>query len=125
MENSLAREMTMAEAKIQYDERVKRVLAEKEILAWILKNVTSEFSEMSIEKIKPLIEGEPKISVVKVNPGETNIKSIFSGKEKRRITGLSNEDKVPEEGTVLYDIRFEAFYPLEEKYIKVIINVEA
>lgn len=134
MENSLARELTIAESKIQYDEQVKKVLAEKEILAWILKNVTKEFSDMSIEKIQTLIEDEPKISEVRVNPGETNAEVCRAGGEvciaerdekRSRITGLSNEDKVPEEGVIYYDIRFQAFYPLESRYVKVIMNVEA
>ena len=37
MKNELARELSLAEGKIQYDNSVKRVLANKRILAWILK----------------------------------------------------------------------------------------
>ena len=43
MKNELARELSLAEGKIQYDNSVKRVLANKRILAWILKYVTEEF----------------------------------------------------------------------------------
>ena len=44
MKNELARELSLAEGKIQYDNSVKRVLANKRILAWILKYVTEEFA---------------------------------------------------------------------------------
>ena len=39
------------------------------------------------------IEGEPEISKVKVNPGETNV----LGNSQRKIVGAKNEDKVPNE----------------------------
>ena len=37
MKNELARDLSLAEGKNQYDNHVKRVLANKIILAWILK----------------------------------------------------------------------------------------
>lgn len=100
--------------KSQYDTQVKMLLAEKIILAWILKYSAAEFQECSIEEIVSLIEGDPQVSEVPVAPGLTT----------DRITGMSTEDAVPFEGRVTYDIRFHAFTPGHER-MKLIINVEA
>lgn len=117
MENSLVRDLNVAGAKVEYDENIKNILSDKEILAWILKNTTTEFSDLEIDKIIECIEGEPEISSVKLNPGETNA--------VRKITGNKNEDKIPNEGTIYYDIRFYAYVPIEGKRIKIILNLEA
>ena len=61
MKNELARELSLAEGKIQYDNSVKRVLANKRILAWILKYVTEEFAGMSVDEIKTCIGSDIKI----------------------------------------------------------------
>lgn len=57
----------------------------------------------------------PEISEVRVHPGETNAK----------ITGMNNEDTVYGEGTITYDIRFQAMYPKSGEHIKIFVNVEA
>ena len=57
---------------------------------------------------------EPVISGVRVEPGQTN----FSKVEKR-----SEEDNVPGEGKIFYDIRFSVFRG--EEQIKFLINIEA
>ena len=62
MKNELARELSLAEGKIQYDNSVKRVLANKRILAWILKYVTEEFAGMSVDEIKTCIGSDIDIS---------------------------------------------------------------
>ena len=104
MENSLAVAINVADSKAEYDENIKNILSEKEVLAWILKNTTSEFTELAIEEIMECIEGEPEISRVKVTPGEANdFKAL-----QRKITGTKNEDRIPNEGTIAYDIRFYA-----------------
>ena len=121
MENSLAAAINVADSKAEYDENIKNILSDKEILAWILSNTTSEFAGLSIEEIMECIEGEPEISTVKVNPGESN---HFKG-AKRKITGTNSEDKVPNEGMVTYDIRFYAYVPGQDKRIKMILNIEA
>ena len=61
------------------------------------------------------IEGEPEIGSVGVFPGQTN----------RKIHGLPNEDSVPGERGVRFDIRFSAVAPDGDGVIKLIINVEA
>ena len=121
MENSLAVAINVADSKAEYDENIKNILSEKEVLAWILKSTTSEFEGLSIGEIMECIEGEPEVSTVKVNPGESN--NLVDS--KRRIIGSKNEDKVSNEGTIAYDIRFYAYVPSKEKRIKIILNLEA
>lgn len=48
MKNELARGISLAERKSQYDTQCKLVLSHKIILAWILKYVVREFAQMSI-----------------------------------------------------------------------------
>lgn len=122
MKNEMAKDIVRAEGKIRYDAQCKKVLANKTILAWILKYTAEEFRDMEIPAIRDCIEGEPEISSVRVEPGDTN-----RGKENRgeKITGEANEDKVPDEGSVYFDIRFSALLPgrIGER-VKLIINVE-
>lgn len=44
---------------MQYDEAAKRLLAQKSLLALILKYTTEEFQEMTEEEIEECIEGTP------------------------------------------------------------------
>ena len=44
MRNKPAGDLSLAESKNQYDDKVKRVLSNKIILAWILKYATEEFA---------------------------------------------------------------------------------
>lgn len=115
MRNELSKDLSVAEGKEQYDAQCKKVLSNKVILAWILKRVTEEFKDMEIRDIMDCIEGEPQISTVPVDPGETN---------KEKISGLSNENSVPNEVMVTFDIHFYAYVPHEDVRIKLIINVE-
>ena len=41
------------------------------------------------------------------------------------LASAINEDKVPNEGTITYDIRFYAYVPSKRKRIKIILNLEA
>ena len=85
------------------DASCKRLLADKSILAWILKDCVEEYRNSNIQDIaEKYIESEPQIAEVAVNPDETN----------PSIRGLSNEDATLTEGTVTYDIRFMASAPV-------------
>lgn len=116
MRNEFARNLDLAQAKIQYDEQCKKVLGDKNVLSWILQRTVREYAGMNREEIMKCIEGEPEIGSRRVNPGETNAS---------QITGMANEDKVNEEGTIFYDIRFLAWIPKSREKIRLIINVEA
>ena len=55
MKNELAGDIGLAAGKSQYDAQCKRILANKVILAWILKYTVKEFEEMSIRRIKLIL----------------------------------------------------------------------
>lgn len=116
MNESLAAEIRSSGVKAAYDEHAKRLLAHKIILAHILVSAVKEFSGMDPEAVVPLIEGTPEISSMAVDPGLSN---------NPMITGERNEDKIPYEGMITYDIRFHAWVPGKEEMVKIILDVEA
>ena len=90
--------MNAAGDKAQYDTRVKRLLAQKSILAHILVKTVDEFKGMKPEDVVKYIEGEPSISVVPVEPGLANMeKTDATG---QRIVGLNTENAEINEGLV-------------------------
>ncbi len=105
----LTRSIEAADEKAQYDEYAKRIVADRNILAWIAKYTVQELKEYDIPIIMSCIEGEPEISEVPVYPG---------GKKKTEaVTGVATEDKVPGEGQIYYDIRFYIVTPDKERII--------
>ncbi len=120
MNSQLVKNLSIAGVKAQYDTQCKKILSEKIILAWILKHVTTEFSEMCIEEIMNCIEN-PQISSVKVNPGETN----QTPSEQKNTVKTGIEDAVSDEGSIYYDVIFSAYVPAKDARIKLIINLEA
>ena len=104
----------------QYDTTVKRLLSEKYILAWILKECTTEFKSFEIEKIvKEAFVGEIKVSKVAVNPDEDDIE------EPTKLDTASNEDNSKKNGPIVYDIRFNVVVPDSDFSVALIINIEA
>ena len=89
MRNELAGDIGLAAGKIQYDAQCKRVLANRVILAWILKYTVKEFKNMSIRQIKKCIGNDIHISRVRVSPGKTNTP------EPERIVREDGADKIP------------------------------
>ncbi len=118
MKTELAADLALSARKIQYDEHVKRVLANRYILAWILHETTDEFRNLSISKIaEDCIQEEIEISECPVAPGQANV--------PERITGDNTEDKVPGEGVIFYDIRFHARLMDDRNLpMKLLVNVE-
>lgn len=102
---------------VQYDDYAKFILSQKEILSRILKFTIKEFEDMEAEDIMELIEGEPLISKVSTEPGETN--QTFHGK----ITGNNTESTELEEGTIIFDIIF--YVRMKDGISRIIINLEA
>lgn len=119
MESAVYRDLMVDSIKLQYDTQCKKVLANKVILAWILKYTVAEFRDFSIDEIKKCIEGDPEIGTTRVNPGETN------HPDTEKITGENTESSVPDEGSIYFDIKFYAYHPANKKKVKIIINVEA
>ena len=111
MRSNIADELRLAKAKAQYDEYAKRILSNRLVLAWILKNTTEEFCDIPLEQIAgECIGDDVEISKVRVRPGETNV-SDDADERPGRVLGDITEDKVPGEGAVFYDIRVSAYAP--------------
>ena len=87
--------VSAADKDAQYDEKAKRLLGNKIILAHILVKTVDEFRGMNPKDVVPYIEGEPFISVVPVEPGLTNAKKERDG---QRIVGLNTENADINEG---------------------------
>ena len=122
----------------QYDTCVKRLLAQKSILAYILINTVDEFKGMEPEEAEKYIEGEPYIGTVPVEPGLTNTEELdedgkriavfntgndISGNHGQRIAGLNTESVEINEGLVRYDIIF--YVRTRNGLSQIIVNIEA
>ena len=89
----------------------KKLLANKQILAQIMKGCVDEYSECSVDEIaEKYIEGTPEVGTVGVHVDDTN----RPPKAPDVITGSNNEDSTLTEGTINYDVRFDAIAPTSE-----------
>ena len=121
MNTEIANAVNAAGDKAQYDTRVKRVLAQKNILAHILVKTVDEFMGMNPEEVVKYIEGEPKVGIVPVEPGLTNVeKMVMTG---QRIVGLNTENAEINEGLVRFDIIF--YVRMKNGLSQIIVNIEA
>ncbi len=121
MNTEIANAVNAAGDKAQYDTRVKRLLAQKSILAHILVKTVDEFKGMKPEDVVKYIEGEPSISVVPVEPGLANMeKPDATG---QRIVGLNTENAEINEGLVRFDIIF--YVRMKNGLSQIIVNIEA
>ena len=128
VENQLAHTLTQTEFDADYDKTAKKLLANKQILAQIMKGCVDEYSECSVDEIaEKYIEGTPEVGTVGVHVDDTN----RLPRTLEVITGSNNEDSTLTEGTVHYDVRFDAIAPTSahdaasQDVIRLIINVEA
>ena len=120
IDTTIAKNIHVAGDKARYDAVCKRLLSEKIILAWIMKNCLEEFRDCDVKEIaEKYIEGEPSVAGVPVHPDEEGIQ------QAPMITGVGTEDVTMTEGKVTYDIRFKASVPVSGERIQLIINIEA
>ncbi len=121
MNADLLSTLTAAQKHALYDSECKRLLANKHILAHILKHCVAECRTMEIPEIIACIDGTPEIGETGVNPDESHVKS------GSRIEGLNTEDSTISEHTIYYDIKFDIVLPKneEKQNIRLIINLEA
>ena len=122
MDNELIYSADATYQKAQYDASAKRLLGQKIILAHILIRIVDEFKGMDAETVASLIEGEPYISQVPVEPGLTNKETVDSGTGEW-IVGLNTESSEIDEGKVYFDIIF--YVRMRDGLAKMIINLEA
>ena len=127
MNTEIANAVNAAGDKAQYDTRVKRLLAQKSILAHILVKTVDEFKGMKPEDVVKYIEGEPSISVVPVEPGLANMEKTDAAGQ--RIVGLNTENAEINEGLVRFDIIFYVRMPSivgrKNGLSQIIVNIEA
>ena len=121
MNTEIKNAVNIAGDKAQYDNRVKRILSEKHILAHILEKTVDEFKGMNPADIVTYIEGEPKIGIVPVEPGLTNKEKI--DESGQRVKGLNSENVEANEGLIRFDIIF--YVRLKSGLSQIIVNVEA
>ena len=121
MNTEMKNAVNSAGDKAQYDENAKRLLGNKSILAHILAKTVDEFKGMKPEDIVTYIEGEPKIGIVPIEPGLTNMEKIVESGQ--RIKGLNSESVEANEGLIRFDIIF--YVRLKNGLSQIIVNVEA
>ena len=121
MNTEIANAVNAAGDKAQYDTRVKRLLAQKSILAHILVKTVDEFKGMKPEDVVKYIEGEPSISVVPVELGLANMEKTDAAGQ--RIVGLNTENAEINEGLVRFDIIF--YVRMKNGLSQIIVNIEA
>ena len=93
-------------------------MAEKVILAWIMKSCLAEYADCTVNEIaEKYIEEKPQVAQIPVAPDERQNTSVIQG------TGV--EDTTITEGTVTFDIRFHAAVPVSREQIGLMINIEA
>ena len=132
MDTEIKNAVSATDQDAQYDDKAKRLLGNKIILAHILVKTVDEFKGMNPKNVVSYIEGEPFISVVPVEPGLTNIEKIPSNDSKlskdssengQRIVGMNTENAEINEGLVRFDIIF--YVRMKDGISQVIVNVEA
>lgn len=109
----LADAINIAEMKAQYDTEAKKIVADKGVLSWIVKYTVKEMRDCTLEEIANAIE-DIEVAETPVHPGK---------KKTEAITGMTTEDKVPNEGEVTFDVRFYVITRNAER-VKLILNVE-
>ena len=113
-DTNLAQAVEAANASSSYDTNIKFLLADKQILARILKYAVSEFKDMAIEDIMVSIGEDIEIETRPLDAGLSNL---------GRVNTANTEDNIPGEGKIVFDIRFTAYHI--ETEMKFLINLEA
>ena len=113
-DTNLAQAVEAANVSSSYDTNIKFLLADKQILARILKYALSEFKDMAIEDIMVSIGEDIEIETRQLDAGLSNL---------GRVNTANTEDNIPGEGKIVFDIRFTAYHI--ETEMKFLINLEA
>ena len=113
-DTNLAQAVEVTNDSSSYDTNVKFLLADKQILARILKHAVQEFMDMMIEDIMASISEDIEIGTRALDAGLSNL---------GRVNASGTEDNIPGEGNIFFDIRFTAYH--KETEMKFLINLEA
>ena len=114
------------DASFKYDESARNFVAEKPVLAYILKSALDEYADCTVQEIaEKFIEGPPEIKRTAVHQDHPNKKDgskMMSGDD--RVEGLPTVDKSQRDGTIYYDIRFLAVIPQSGELAEIFVNCE-
>ena len=113
-DTNLAQAVEAANEASAYDTNIKFLLADKQILARILKYAVREFKDMTVEDIMSCIGDDIDVGTRPLDAGLSNL---------GRVNGSNTEDNIPGEGKIFFDIRFSAYH--KETEMKFLINIEA
>lgn len=113
---NIANTLEVIDHKAKYDAAVKRLLGDKTVLAWIIRDTIEEFKDYSIETIRDCIQGEP----------QTARKKVFPGYTPEMVTGNNTEDSVIGFLEILLSDRMtaEEKYELLEKTYGIVTSVD-
>lgn len=120
MNTDIKNAVSAADYKAQYDEKAKRLLGNKMILAHILVKTVDEFYGMDPKDVAAFIEEEPFIGMVPIEPGLTNAQKKGHG---QRVVGFNTENVEINEGLIRFDIVF--YVRMKDGISQIIINMEA
>ena len=109
----IAETLDVAGKRALYDANAKEVLADKAIIAEIVKRLIPEFHAIPIEEIPSYI-AEPSVASVGVHPGQTNA-----------VRSLGQEYAVDSEGRTTFDVFFPLRLPNSDEEAVVYVNLEA
>ncbi len=117
---SLEEALSATEQKAAYDAACKRLLSEKVVLARIMQGCLAEYQNCTFSEVENCIEDTPQVGETPVLPDEAGAR-----RQNPRIHGGDTVDKTLYEGSVTYDIRFQATVPHSDDKLGLIINIEA
>ncbi len=100
-DTNLAQAIEAADVSSFYDTNIKFLLADRQILARVLKYAVSEFKDMAVEDIMVSIGEDIEIGTRPLDAGLSNL---------GRVNATNTEDNIPGEGKIFFDIRFTAYH---------------
>lgn len=106
----------------RYDKSAKRIMSFKSVLAWTLKSVCKEFSDLDLKYIERNCIVDVSISNKAVHQDHLDRKIKLGGDE--RVTAMNSESVSKKDGTVYFDLRFRARVPEKEGDVYLIMNIE-
>ena len=113
-DTNLAQAVEVTNEASAYDTNIKFLLADKQVLARILKYAVQEFRDMAIEDIMASIGEDIDVGTKPLDAGLSNM---------GRVNASGTEDNIPGEGKIFFDIRFTAYQ--KESEMKFLVNLEA
>ena len=122
-DSEISQTLDIADADARYDAAARKLVAQKSILAYILKSTMDEFADIPVKQIaEELIEGSPLVSETAVFQDTPDKDGKMNGSS--RVQEMATEDVSVLEGTVRYDIRFVVRMPGINERIEIIVNIE-